>query len=338
MAMIKKNGRGRWRVQVHKLGVRNSGTFDTKRKAQEWATKREFEIISAGGAKLLHKNTTLEELFDRYTRTVSIHKGGKTTEEKRLYYFASKHPSISDLVKDNTKASDVTKADIAHWRDERLKVVKPATVLREKNLLCNVFTKALEWEIIDRSPFKNLKWPAEPERRERPISQSEIDRLIFHLDNWDRQSKPASDKQKVAAMFLFAIETAMRQGEIKYLEKSELFLDRRVIRLAAGRTKERRKKAIGLSTEAVRILKICQSDTKFWFDANKIYISACITTAKRKAGIDDLVFHDTRHEGITRLADRLTPFELARQVGHKNLSELDTYYEKQADQFAYKLG
>lgn len=338
MASIKKTERGTWRAQVRKLGVRDSGTFDSKREAQEWAARRETEIVHTGGKKNIHKHTLVEDLFDRYASTVSIHKGGKNTEGKRLRYFATNHPSISDLVVRGALVSDVRKEDIAMWRDERLKQVKPSTVLREKNLLCNVFNKAVEWGIVEISPFTGLTWPKEPQRRERAISTQEIDQMVFCLGDWDRISKPINTDQKIAAMFLFAIETAMRQGEIKFLADTEVSLSEKVIRLPAHRTKERRKKVVGLSSEAVRLLKLCHANDTDWFGVSSMDISSRFQIARKNAGIDDLVFHDTRHEGITRLAECLNPFELARQVGHKDLSELNTYYEKTADQFAHKLG
>lgn len=338
MASIKKNNKGDWRVQINKLGVRDSTTFDSKRAAQNWASIREAEIVSTGGVKCAHKHILVSELFDRYVQNVSIHKGGKNVEEKRLAYFAEHHPSISVLVKSGIKVIDVSKSDIATWRDERLKTVKSSTVLREKNLLCNVFNKAVEWGIILESPFRGLKWPKEAERRERPVSEYEIEKIIFCLDDWDKVSKPETLDHKIAAIFLFAIETAMRQGEIKYLSASEVFIDERVIRLPANRTKERRKKVIGLSKEAMRILNLCRFKDNNWFDIYSVDISSKFKSACRRAGVDNLVFHDSRHEGITRLAEVLNPFELARQVGHKDLSELNTYYEKQADQFAHKLG
>ncbi|GAA4084278.1 tyrosine-type recombinase/integrase [Zhongshania borealis] len=338
MASIQKTAAGCWRAQVRKLGIRDSGTFDSKREAQEWAAKRETEIVSSGGKKNLHKQTLIPDLFDRYAQTVSIHKGGRNTEGKRLQYFAYNHPSIADLVAQGVNVSGVRKEDIASWRDERLKVVKPSTVLREKNLLCNVFSKAVEWGIVEESPFKGLSWPKEPERRERAISVDEIDSMVFCLGDWDRKSKPSCNDHKIAAMFLLAIETAMRQSEIKYLNHSEVCISERVIRLSAIRTKERRKKVIGLSSEAVRLLEVCKTDGADWLGASSIDVSSRFQIARKNAGIYDLVFHDTRHEGITRLAELLNPFELARQVGHKDLGELNTYYEKQADQFAHKLG
>ena len=48
-------------------------------------------------------------------------------------------------------------------------------------------------------------------------------------------------------------------------------------------------------------------------------------------------FHDSRHEGITRLAAVLGVLELARAVGHRDLRMLQAYYNESADGLAKKL-
>ena len=62
-------------------------------------------------------------------------------------------------------------------------------------------------------------------------------------------------------------------------------------------------------------------------------------TWEGKAGLADadLHFHDTRHEGITRLASVLGVLELARAVGHRDLRMLQTYYNATAEDIAKKL-
>ena len=55
-------------------------------------------------------------------------------------------------------------------------------------------------------------------------------------------------------------------------------------------------------------------------------------------GIQDLTFHDLRRTAITRLAAKLTPFELAKMVGHRDLKvTLAVYYKQDAEEVARKL-
>ena len=53
--------------------------------------------------------------------------------------------------------------------------------------------------------------------------------------------------------------------------------------------------------------------------------------------IDDLHFHDLRHTAITRLASKLNILELARCVGHKDLRQLQVYFNMSAEDIAKKL-
>ena len=58
---------------------------------------------------------------------------------------------------------------------------------------------------------------------------------------------------------------------------------------------------------------------------------------RNRAGIADLHFHDSRHEAVTRLSKKLNVLELARMTGHKDIRELMTYYEDDAEEVAGKL-
>jgi integrase len=58
-----------------------------------------------------------------------------------------------------------------------------------------------------------------------------------------------------------------------------------------------------------------------------------------KAGIQDLHFHDLRHEATTRLSEKLPNIlELSSVTGHKDLRMLKRYYHPKAEELALKLG
>jgi integrase len=54
--------------------------------------------------------------------------------------------------------------------------------------------------------------------------------------------------------------------------------------------------------------------------------------------LDDLHFHDLRHEATSRLADKLQMHELMKVTGHKSSSMLARYYHPKASELALKLG
>ena len=56
-----------------------------------------------------------------------------------------------------------------------------------------------------------------------------------------------------------------------------------------------------------------------------------------RAKIEDLTFHDSRHEACTRLARKIDVLDLARMIGHRDLRSLMTYYNPSASEIADRL-
>jgi len=57
-----------------------------------------------------------------------------------------------------------------------------------------------------------------------------------------------------------------------------------------------------------------------------------------RASIEDLWFHDLRHEATSRLAGRLQAHELAKMFGWRTLSMALRYYHPRAEDLVCKLG
>lgn len=336
MASIKKFGMG-WRVQVATAGVRQSKNFSTKAEAVAWGVKRENEIRS-GTTQHPGARRTLDQAFQRYLKEVSVHKRGHRMECHRLAAIAG-HVVGGKRLGDMFLA-DVTSDVIGQWRDLRLRgtaaarfedKVKGATVIRELNLLSHVFTSARrEWGWMVKSPTTDVRRPKGSVARDRRISADEIERICVALgfDEAPVTSKNAS----VAVAFLFAIETAMRAGEICGLKRSDI--KGRVAHLA--RTKNGTKRDVPLSSRALDLLSLLAPGPTL-FDVSSASLDALFRKAKARCQIEDLKFHDTRHEAITRLAKKLNVLELARVVGHRNLNELQTYYNETAEELSKKL-
>jgi integrase len=53
--------------------------------------------------------------------------------------------------------------------------------------------------------------------------------------------------------------------------------------------------------------------------------------------LDDLRFHDLRHEATSRLAEKLQMHELMKVTGHKTSAMLSRYYHPRAEALALKL-
>ena len=68
--------------------------------------------------------------MERYLREVSAGRRTERADRQRLTFFAREFPALADKA-----LLDITAADLAAWRDERMQKVAPATVQRELNTL-----------------------------------------------------------------------------------------------------------------------------------------------------------------------------------------------------------
>ncbi len=321
-----------WRAQVYVRGVRESATFRTQREAKAWAAAREHELREQSQAPE-DARRTVRQMLERYKAEVSVRKRGERAESLRIDAFL-KESGLADK-----RLSEVTTPDIAGWRDKRLQEVTPATVQRDINWLRNAWTVARdEWKWTSANPFKGLKMPGDNPPRTRRIAPGEVRRICRHL-SYRSGVAPASKGQEVALAFLVGLRTAMRAGEILSLGKSTLDLDRRVARIVQHKTAHLtgRPREVPLTRAAVRLLRPVASRDAC-FTLTPASLDALFRKARDKLLIEDLHFHDTRAEALTRLAAKVDVMTLARISGHKDLRILmSTYYRETAEQIAARL-
>lgn len=322
MATIRKRGKT-WRAEVYRKGERRSGSFRTKQEAILWAQQVESDILSGKAGVVPDK--PFSALLQRYAREVSPSKRGERWEGFRLDAVA--RDPIGEV-----SLRDLSAPHFAAWRDRRKRQVTEGTVLREWTLLnhvCNVAVK--EWHWLVENPMKEVKRPKEPEPRTRRPTQDEIERILL-TTGYEYDSPPETAMARVGAAFLFAIETAMRQGEICAVTPSDVDLEARTLHIP--KTKTGTARTVPLSTEAVRLLRQVDCD----FQLSPAILSALFRKAVKRTMIEDLHFHDTRREALTRLAKKLDVMELAKVSGHKDLRILqNVYYAPKPEDLAKKL-
>ncbi|MGB6317966.1 MAG: tyrosine-type recombinase/integrase [Litorimonas sp.] len=334
MATFVQKG-GKWQAQValrvNGKSIRKAKSFRNKREAQVWA--REFEAGITGGTD---SSDTMRQVFDRYARERSARKKGARWEVIRLDRFARDEVNgkpLGDFV-----IGQITTADLIAWRDMRRGKVADSSVNRELNLLRSVFTVARkEWQLIRVSPMDDVGKFTDPPPRSRRVYPSEIETLSgllkLNVEPW--QSK----KQIVGAAFLFAIETAMRSSEILRMRNKEI----RDGGVHIPTSKNDKPRFVPFTHNAREIVAKVRGDRTAPDDRPFLISDAdrdsVFRTAVRASGIENLTFHDTRHEGTTRLARVFNnPLDLARVTGHKKLDMLlKVYYETSPQELAERL-
>lgn len=275
---------------------------------------------------------TLRKALELYRAQVSILKKGYSQEKYRIEL-------ISRTFLGDMPVRDVRSVDIATYRDQRLKDINPktgkelspSTVRLEMSLLSNFFDICrIEWDLCDGNPVKNVRKPKVPPGRDRRLTARE-ERLILRYCH--SHSNP-----DLYSIVVLALETAMRQGEILALHWEHVNLKSRVAHLPE--TKNGTKRDVPLSMKARDALIRMGVKTKGRiFGYTKEGIKSTWRFMLIKLNIEDLHFHDLRHEAASRLFElgTLDVMEIAAITGHKSLSMLKRYTHLKAAKLVRKL-
>ncbi|MDP5210962.1 site-specific integrase [Microbulbifer sp. 2205BS26-8] len=324
MATIVRRGKT-WRAQVRLRGQSASATFDSKRQAQEWAHDIEYQIRQGTYGK--PNAGTFGDLMRRFAEVVSPGRAGARWEQLRINSLLS--DPISQILLDELKTQH-----FAEFRDRRLTAISPGSVNREINLLGAVCRYALrEWHLLDHHPIRGLERPRNPRPRDRRISEQEVGQICAGL-GW-QEAAPQTRRQEVAWAFLVALETAMRLGEILALNREDLDLEGRYVTVQISKNGDKRH--IPLSQRAVELFRMVMDRSGSFLQVGRDAASGLFRHARIDAKIEDLRFHDTRHEALTRLARKLDVLDLARMVGHRDPRSLMIYYNATATEIASRL-
>lgn len=320
MASIRRRGTS-YRVELYKDGHRESATFPTRRQAAAWALQREAEIA---GKRL--PNNTVGDALKRFASEVAPTRKGARWEKLRCGLLGRDRLAAVPL-------PSLRPTHIAEWRDRRLQAVSGASVRREMTLLAAVFKKCRrEWGWLDADPLGDVDKPLNPPPRRRRIAQDEIERVTLAL-GYDG-GKPETASHRVALAFQFAIETAMRSGEILGLTWADV--GAKSVTLPA--TKNGDVRQVPLSSRAREILALLPRDGETCFQVDAGTRDTLFRRARDAAELVNLTFHDSRAEAIWRLSKKLDVMELARVIGHRDLKSLLHYYHADADELSDKLG
>lgn len=300
-----------------------SKTFESKREAAAWALSQEALIEAPVTGRY-----TLHMAFDKFAQEVSPGRKGARWEIIRLNKLKREMPDV--------RLSDLSPAVLVAWRDAQVQVRATASVRREMNLVKSVLDLARkEWRWLDHDPIMDVKRPPNAKARKRGLRQGEIDAVVAAL-GWEPWLKAERRTDEVALAFLLGVETAMRNGEMLALRWADVDLVRRVARVVESKNGDARE--VPLSSTAVQLLECLPRDRETCFAVNASVRDVLFREARDRAGVVDVHFHDSRSEGISRLAKKLDILDLARVVGHRDLKSLMHYYRADAAALALRLG
>jgi len=305
------------------IAHREAQTFDRKQAANAWIVKREAELKRPGGLEG-REDPTLSAVIDRYiAESKNPVLGTKAQVLKTI--------KNSDL--GETKCSDITSHTLVSFARELTENVEPQTCGNYFSHLSNIFTVARPaWNYpLSRQAFddavtviKKLGLIRKGNERNRRPTLEELNQLMQHFGRV-RDHRPSSiPMQKIVA---FALFSTRRQEEITLLRWDDLDSDRILVRdMKHPGDKKGNNVYCELPPEALAIIESMPRQGERIFPHSTDAISAAFTRACRILGIEDLRFHDLRHEGISRLFEmgRTIP-QVAATSGHRSWNSLKRY-------------
>lgn len=324
---IAADGAVSYRVQVRLRGHEPlTKTFHRKTDALRWREAMQVQIRQGAVISNEAGRTTLEDALDRYAREITPKKKDAAREINRIAVW-KRHALAKRFL------SRLRGADFATHRDQRRKDGAAENTIRlELALISHLFTVASkDWGMEGlRNPIKSMTLPGSSEERDRRLAQGEEGKLLAAL---------ALEGPYMAPVASFAIETGMRQGEILGLTWGAVNVNTSVAKLADTKNGEARD--VPLSGAAMVILKALPrplDDAAPIFPIGQHELIRAFRRACIAAGIENLKFHDLRHEAISRLFERgLNVAEVAAISGHKTWSQLRRYTNLRAEDLARKL-
>jgi integrase len=289
-----RNRNGKWQARVQTKGhAALSKTFINKVDAERWAKQIEVEMQKGSYTNLvLAERTTFAEVIERYiVEVLPTMRGGKA-DFIRLKALAKRPIAKLNMV-------GLTSQMIAQHRDERLKEIAPATVIRELSYFSSIITYARkEWGININNPVALVARPKNPQGRSRLMNVDETKALFEALKPTGRRSI------WMLPLVRLALETAMRRSELLGLRWEHVDLGRRTIFLQL--TKNGTSRTVPLSTNAIQVLnQMPRNLDGRVFPVTHEVVSQAFNRARKQAGVKDIRFHDLRHMAITKLAEKL---------------------------------
>lgn len=340
MATIRKRDSGYYQAIVRRRGWPvESTTFRTKVEAEKWARDVENKMdrgvfVSTSDAE----RTTFKDLVGRFKTEYAPHhyrvRDGAETWRFQCDRLESWFGDYSLAAIDQTL--------VAKFRDDRLaggdgrRAVGESSVRKEIYMLSKIlgFAETECGITLPRgNPVDKIRKPKDSKARDRRLT----------ADEWAKVEQECKKSRNpwLAAAVSFAVETAMRQGEMLSLEWRHVDKQRRLaLLLDPDKIKTAEPRAVPLSSRALAVLEALPRDLKGKvFPVERLTLKRALERACARAGVSDFRWHDLRHEALSRLAERgdFSVLELAAVSGHKTLQMLKRYTHLQAAKLAEKM-
>jgi len=345
----KKDGSVRYTAQIRIMrnGVRvyqESQTFDRKQAAKAWISKRESELAEPGALeRAARPGAALRQMIEQYLEQFErVRPLGKT---KRATLRAIADSWLGDVMDADLTSQKLV--EYAVWRSsEDGGGVMPQTIgndLSHLGAVMAVARPAWGYEVDPhamadaRRVLRSMGLHSKSRERDRRPELYELDKLLAHFQEIQQRRPTSINMLKVLG---FALFSTRRQEEITRIRWADLDAEHQRVLV---RDMKNPGQKIGnnvwchLPDEAWAILQSMPREREEIFPYNSSSIGAAWTRACKFLGIEDLHFHDLRHEGVSRLFEMGWDIPRVSSVsGHRDWNSLRryTHLKRRADRYA----
>src|ERR671913_920933 len=302
----------------------------------------------ADGIVFDDKNLTLGEYLDRWLSD-AVRGTVRESTYSRDKYLVTNHvkPSIGRVKLKNLNARLLQSL----YRERLDSGLSASTVQKIHHVLHKALTQAMRWDLIPRSPADSVKAPTPTPKEMHPLSALEA-----------RQLLEAAQGDRLEALYVLAVHTGMRRGELLALKWADVDPDLATVRVrrtltrgedgrgyvVGAATKSGKGRHIRLTPRAVEALKRHRArQAKEKLKVGGLYRDQDLVFAGEggnpinpsnlrnrsfkplleRAGLPRITFHDLRHTCASFLFERNVHPQLVQELlGHASVAiTLDTY-------------
>ena len=321
-------------IRIMQKGVtvyQESQTFDRKATAQAWIKRVETEMSVPGAIEKANRSgVTVKEMIDRYLLEYEkLRPLGKT---KRATLKA-----IGETWLGRLEDREITSQKLVEYADRRMTDdgIQAQTVgndLAHLGAVLSVARPAWGYDIDPmampdaRKVLRKMGAVTRSKERNRRPTLEELDKLFQYFGEMRDRRKQEIDMVRVTA---FALFSTRRQEEITRIKWNALDEQRQMVLITDMKNpgqKYGNDVWCHVPDEAWRIMMSMPKVAEDVFPYNSRSISASFTRACHFLEIDDLHFHDLRHDGVSRLFEMGWDIpKVASVSGHRDWNSMRRY-------------
>lgn len=264
---------------------------------------------------------TLKFMVNKYLEYSKANKASYKADKIFTNFFLEYFDTNKDITAILPNDIESMKVELKSHKNKKGECLHNSTVNRYYSALKKAYNIMIENNYIDYNPCRKVKKYIEDNNRNTILPQNLQEDFLKALP---------SDLHRV--IVLVALHTGFRKKNVLYLNKSQVDIEKKQIKLSKMTNKGRKNIVMPLNSFIFDIIKHYYDLAEYYLFINPkthkpfTTILKSIKSASEKVGIDDLHFHDLRRTFGTRLLENGINLRIIQDLlAHSNVSVTERY-------------